>query len=116
MPHFMSAFEVLVKANLSQEVMRSLSLFITYAFHSPAASLPRTPKAISSATSRSGTPLPSRRPLTAPSGGSPSPTGLRYLPKKRLGAKILVMYSAILCEKGNLNHIKKFARTVTNKV
>lgn len=26
------------------------------------------------------------------------------------------MYSRILCEKGNLAHIKKFARTVTNKV
>lgn len=115
MPHFMPAFEVLVKSNLSQEVMRSLALFITYAFHSPPASLPRTPRP-TSATSRSTTPVPFRKAVAEMSSGSSSPSGLKYLPKKRLGAKILAMYSGILCEKGNLNHIKKFARTVTNKV
>ena len=115
MPHFMAAFEVLVKSNLSQEVMRSLALFITYAFHSPAASLPRTPRPLSG-VSRSSTPIPFRKTVVEASTGSSSPTGLKYLPKKRLGANILVMYSRILCEKGNFNHIKKFARTVTNKV
>lgn len=115
MPHFMAAFETLVKTNLSQEVMRSLALFITYAFHTPAVSLPRTPKPMS-AISRSSTPIPSRR--TPVDMGLPAGTsnGLKYLPKKIIGTKILVMYSAILCEKGSLNNIKKFARTVTNKV
>ena len=115
MPHFMAAFEVLVKSNLNPEVMRSLALFITYAFHSPAASLPRTPRPLSAA-SRSSTPIPLRKTVAEVSPGSGSPTGLKYLPKKRLGTKILVMFSGILCEKGNFNHIKKFARTVTNKV
>lgn len=114
MPHFMAGFEVLVKSNLSQEVMRSLALYITYAFHSPSASLPRTPKP-PSATSRSSTPIPLRRTLTD-TNSSNSAAGLKYLPKKKVGIKILSMYSDILCEKGNLNHIKKFARTVTNKV
>lgn len=115
MPHFMAAFEVLVKSNLSQEVMRSLALFITYAFHSPTASLPRTPRPMS-ATSRSSTPVLFRRQTVDANMGYGSPAPLKYLPKKKLGVKILVMYSGILCEKGNLNHIKKFARTVTNKV
>ena len=114
MPHFMAGFEVLVKASLSQEVMRSLALFITYAFHSPTASLPRTPRP-PSATSRSSTPVPIRRPAADTSSTSLT-TGLKYLPKKKIGIAILAMYTDILCEKGNLNHIKKFARTVTNKV
>ncbi|KAI6781909.1 Beige protein-like protein [Emericellopsis cladophorae] len=113
-PHFMEAFEVLVKTNLSQEVMRSLALFITYAFHSPSASVPRTPRPVS-ATSRAGTPLSARRPVVDLLTGNTPVNGVKYLPKKALGIKILVMYSGILCEKGNLNHVKKFARTVTNK-
>ncbi|PHH90184.1 hypothetical protein CDD83_4315 [Cordyceps sp. RAO-2017] len=65
--HFMDAFGALVKSNLSQEVMRAMSLFIT------------------------------------------------LLSKKQLGIRVLTMYCGILCEKGNFNNIKKFARTVTNK-
>lgn len=46
-----------------------------------------------------------------------SHTGMsKYLTKKQLGSKILGMYCGLLCEKGNLTNIKKFARTVTNKV
>jgi beige protein homolog 1 len=36
--------------------------------------------------------------------------------KKEVGIKILEMYSQLLCERGNLMIIRKFARTVTNKV
>lgn len=115
MPHFLAAFEVLVRTNLSQEVMRSLALFITYAFHTPAASLPRTPKPLS-AISRPATPMSARLTPVDMTPSISTPNGLKYLPKKNLGTRILVMYSDILCEKGSLNNIKKFARTVTNKV
>ncbi|KOS16861.1 Beige protein -like protein 1 [Escovopsis weberi] len=118
-PQFMSAFEALVRSNLSQEVMRSLSLFITYAFHVPALSISRTPRHAAT-LSRSSTPSISK--LNAPEGSSgsssPSPAAAaatRSMTKKQLGIRVLAMYSRILCEKGNLNHIKKFARTVTNK-
>lgn len=113
--HFMGAFEVLVTSNFSQEVMRSLSLFITYAFHSPASSLPRSPRPLSS-ISRSSTPAPrrTRTPTDASLSGA-SPSGLKFLTKKQLGVKVLSMYSRILCDKSNTSHIKKFARTVTNK-
>nr|ACN54332.1 beige/BEACH domain protein [Epichloe festucae] len=113
--HFMLAFEVLVKSNLSQEVMRSLSLFITYAFHTPAGSHSRTPKVFVS-VSRPGTPGGAWKKATAdPMRVVPSPAGTRFLTKRQLGTRVLAMYCRILCEKGNLNHIKKFARTVTNK-
>lgn len=117
MPHFMGAFEILVTSNLSQEVLRSLALFITFAFHSPSViisrpSRPLTPRP-QSAISRSSTPNPSRR--TAGDAGQ-SPSGVKYLTKKQLGVKVLGMYSRILCQQGNIANIKKFARTVTNKV
>lgn len=115
MPHFMAAFEVLVRTNLSQEVMRSLALFITYAFHTPAVSVARTPKPMS-AISRASTPISARRSPMEMTPSISTPNGLKNLPKKKIGTSILVMYSEILCEKGSLNNIKKFARTVTNKV
>lgn len=114
LPHFMNAFEVLTKANLNQEVMRSLALFITHAFHSPSMSISKAPK-LPPGPSRPGTATLRRAPtdiMVIPNGAA----NLKYLPKKALGTRILVMYSDILCEKGNLGHIKKFARTVTNKV
>jgi len=115
LPHFMNAFENLVKCNSTAEVYRALALFITYAFHTPNTSLPRTPKPMS-ALSRSSTPGLLRRATAVQDangvGGNPS----RFLTKKQLGVKILAMYSGLLCEKGNLANIKKFARTVTNKV
>lgn len=109
--HFMTAFEVLVKANLSPEVMRLLSLFITYAFHKP--SISRTPRPVS-AISRPSTPSVIRRPGVDGSGTS-TPAGVKFLTRKQLGTKVLSLYTTILCERDNTNHIKKFAKTVTNK-
>ncbi|KAK3935610.1 beige protein 1 [Diplogelasinospora grovesii] len=116
LPHFMASFESLVKCNFNAEVHRSLALFITYAFHIPPGSLPRTPKP-APVTSRSGTPGPGvlRRPTIELSPGSTSNTP-RLLAKKQLGIRILEMYTRLLCEKNNLGEIRKFAKTVTNKV
>lgn len=111
-PHFMGAFEVLVTSNLSQEVMRSLALFITYAFHS--ITLSRSPRPLS-AVSRSTTPISRRNRTPTDASLSGVAPGLRFLTKKQLGVKVLSMYSRVLCDKGNTTHIKKFARTVTNK-
>lgn len=116
-PQFMGAFEALVRSNLSQEVMRSLSLFITYAFHLPASVGSRTPRLFLS-TPRSSTPSPIKR--VAMDGGESSiglaANGTRSVSKKQLGTRVLSLYSRILCERGNFNNIKKFAKTVTNKV
>jgi beige protein homolog 1 len=114
LPHFLSTFENLVNLNYNAEVHRALALFITYAFHSPPPSLPRTPKP-QSAISRSSTPGLFKRPTVEMS----APAGVKasiYLTKKQLGTKILGLYCKLLCDKGDLDTIKKFARTVTNKV
>ncbi|WYZ39345.1 hypothetical protein EsH8_III_001259 [Colletotrichum jinshuiense] len=113
LPHFMNALEHLVKCNYTAEVHRSLALFITYAYHSPAASLVRSPRPIS-AVARSPVSGFARR-ATFDTNSTSNTSSSRFLTKKQLGAKILGMYSTLLCEKGNLANIRKFARTVTNK-
>jgi hypothetical protein len=116
MPHFMASFESLVKCNYNAEVHRSIALFITYAFHTPPGSLPRTPKP-ASASSRAPTPgLGILRRPTAEAGSFISATGSKMLTKKQLGVQILDMYTRLLCDKANLADIRKFAKTVTNKV
>ena len=118
LPHFMASFESLVKCNFNAEVHRSLALFITYALHTPAGSFTRTPKpgsatSRSQSVSRAGTPTPGalRRPTIEITSDGP-----KLLTRKQLGAKILAMYTALLCERNNLVDIRKFAKTVTNKV
>lgn len=113
--HFMSAFEALVRSNLSQEVLRSMSLFITYAFHTPPPSALRTPRPLS-AISRSSTPGLGKRGAGDISRTHSPSVGSKLLSRKLLGKRVLSMYSEILCEKGNVNNVKKFGRTVTNKV
>lgn len=114
-PSFLEAFTSLVKCNLSAEVFRSLALFVTYALHKPAVSASRTPMSRHATISSRSTPpqvgpkrlfteFDSKQNLDAP------------LTKQQVGARILEMYTDLLCEKGNTVHLKKFARTVTNKV
>ncbi|KAK6087756.1 beige/BEACH domain-containing protein [Seiridium cupressi] len=112
LPFFMTALENLVKCSYNTEVHRSIALFITYAFHAPSASLPRTPKP-GSAHLKPASLSTSRRPTPElqTTGRKSSPP----LTKKEVGIRILEMYSQLLCEKGNLMIIRKFARTVTNK-
>jgi beige protein homolog 1 len=115
-PHFIGALENLVKCNYTAEVHRALALFITYAFHSTSSSVSRTPRPLST-VSRSSTPGGlARRTTIDTANSSSSPANARNLTKKQLGAKLLGMYTGLLCERGNLVNIKKFARTVTNKV
>ncbi|TPX10649.1 uncharacterized protein E0L32_008383 [Thyridium curvatum] len=109
LPHFLSAFETLIRCNYNAEVHRSLALFITYALHTQPTSLPRTPKPLS-ALSRSSTPKP-----LLDTNGSVSANNSKILNKRQLAVRILGMYTRMLCEKGNLTDIRKFAKTVTNK-
>ncbi|KAI1099265.1 beach-domain-containing protein [Jackrogersella minutella] len=110
LPFFISTIKNLVKCNYNTEVHQSLALFITYAFHPPSRSLPRTPKPANRRPSHN-VPL---RPLVHV--GGTDGNGARSLTKREVGIRLLDMYSQLLCEKGNLAVIRKFAKTVTNKV
>lgn len=113
--HFMKALEALVRTNLSQEVLRSLSLFVSYAFYTPSPATSRSSRPLS-AVSRSSTPGFGKRGTGDFSRThSPLPES-KQLPKKLLGKHVLSMYSDVICGKGSINNIKKFARAVTNKV
>ncbi|TRX89750.1 hypothetical protein FHL15_009340 [Xylaria flabelliformis] len=112
LPFFLNALEQLVRCSYNTEVHRAIALFITYAFHSPARSLPRTPRTTSHIDQSVGS-VQLRRPIVINSRAVEGPA--RTLLKKEIGVHILNVYSQLLCEKGNLAIIRKFAKTVTNK-
>ncbi|KUI69161.1 hypothetical protein VM1G_04873 [Cytospora mali] len=110
MPHFLDAFESLIKCNFNAEAHRTIALFITYTFHSTANSQPRTPRPLSAIAPTNG-----RVGLRRSTVDSANSVNLRAMTKKQVGAKILELYTRLLCQKGNFTDIHKFARTVTNK-
>ncbi|KAH8892161.1 beach-domain-containing protein [Thozetella sp. PMI_491] len=113
LPYFMDSFESLIKCDYDAKVHRSLTLFITYAFHTTSSSLPRTPKPLSG-PNQSGTPSILRG-LTIETNSSAATTDPKILTRKQLGIRLLELYTKLLCEKGNLANIRNFARSVTIK-
>lgn len=113
----MEAFKVLVLGSLNPEVHRSLALFVTYSFHKPGTSASRTPKPKFGTVNnqRLGTSAPKRLPINTmfdSNAGAPSP----IMSKRELGTGVLQMYTELLCEKESTINLKRFAKTVTNKV
>lgn len=116
-PGFLEAFAVLVLGSLNPEVHRSLALFVTYSFHKPSTSASRTPKAKFGTVNnpRPGPSTPKRLPINTVldrNVDAPSPV----MSKRELGRGVLQMYTNLLCEKGSTINLKRFAKTVTNKV
>lgn len=114
--YFLETFGFLLTRSLSADTMRSLALYITYAVHKSKqqASTPARGKSMKLKTD-----LPYRRQTLS----SPSPhlTKTRgdtelQLSQTQVAIRILEMYTDILCAKDDVSNIKKFARTVTNKV
>ncbi|KAI1122412.1 beige/BEACH domain-containing protein [Nemania abortiva] len=112
LPFFLATIEQLVRCSYNTEVHRAIALFITYALHSPARSLPRTPKTVSNIDQSTGS-VQLRRPTI--NNNRVVEGAVRTLTKREIGVHILNINSQLLCEKGNLAIIRKFAKTVTNK-
>ena len=96
--------------------MRSLALYITYAIHKPrqSDSYPTRGKSV-----KVNTNVSSRRQTL--SSASPRSTkqpdeAIPQLSQLQVALKMLELYANILCNKSEVANIKKFARTVTNKV
>jgi beige protein homolog 1 len=120
-PEFMIAFKSLVRSNMSSDVLRSLSLFITYTLHKSDRQSTRTLRSRKSTLQirQKATTSPARPGTAAqpPSSGLPQlSTNTSGLSRTQIGVKVLEMYSELLCEETGTTNIKKFARTVTNKV
>lgn len=116
--YFLEAFTSFLTRNPSADSMRSLALYITYAIHKPrqTASHPTRGKSVKLDTNVS-----SRRQTLSGSGTSPSPSKQQeecvgYLSQLQVALRMLELYADILCHKGEVANIKKFARTVTIKV
>jgi hypothetical protein len=103
---FMTAFRSLLVCCMSAELLRSLALFITYAIHKP--------KLPSSLQKKKSLRFDNRsRRATQP---QPIETAGTYLSKPQIGIEVLKMYSGLLCTNDDVTTVRKFARTVTNKV
>ena len=96
--------------------MRSLALYITYAIHKPtqAASYPMRGKSIKQDANVSSR----RRTLStaSPRSVKQQDESFPHLSQIEVALKMLEFYADVLCHKEEVVNIKKFARTVTNKV
>ena len=117
--YYRKAFELLLFSNFSADLMRSLSLYITYAIHKPKGHELELARRKST---RSGTSTPSRRKTVSSStfGANDTPdSGPQSEPimdSFEVAVCLLEMYTDCLCQKSNENLLGRFARTVTNKV
>ncbi|MCJ1322959.1 hypothetical protein MMC15_008309 [Xylographa vitiligo] len=116
--YMIAAFRSLLTLAPSTDSLRSLALYITYAVNAPkeeTAHLLRSSRTIR-LPQHSFNP-PQRRSTTASSSPRIGFGGYDEKPvmtRLEIGIRILDMYADLLCQK-DLNNIKKFARTVTNK-
>ena len=115
--YMIPAFQSLLGTTLSAESLRSLALYVTFAVHRPKENdhyLLRSAKSVRRPQQPSHGPV--RRSTNSSTSPAPHHNGTpRAMTRLETGIKILSMYTDLLCGKDTTN-IKKFARTVTNKV
>lgn len=107
MRFFMPAFKSLMASCMSAEILRSLALFVTYSIHKEK---PSPNGSQHTRNTRSGS-----RPKRSSTNRSIEGEIFR-LPRVQIGVEILRAYTEVLCNCHETATIKKFARTVTNKV
>src|SRR5438045_5965475 len=114
----MNAFKSLIQCNLTAEVLRSIALFITYGLHKAHPPLPRQLRSKASTLQLRYKPSqsPSRKIPSVSVPPNPPSSYASSLTRTQLAISVLEMYCDLLCEDGRTSNIKKFARTVTNKV
>lgn len=117
-PDFLEAFITLFKCNTSGDNLRSVALFITYALQDSRAfpyraRSKRTPPRISNGDTMRVTDSERSTPRSL-SPGQTEPMN-NDLSRHEIGIQVLEAYSDILCDSGDDDYIKRFAKTVTNK-
>ena len=117
--YMITAFQSLLGATLSTESLRSLALYITFAVHRPKQNESRPLRSTKSLKKPQQVLYrPARSSTTSFTSSGPIQYGNeipRRMTRLEIGIKILGMYTDLLCGK-DVTNIKKFARTVTNKV
>lgn len=117
-PDFLEAFSTLLRCNTSAENLRSIALFVTYALQDDRAIPMRTGRFHKNGQRQSGnqTPVASRIDPFARRSDSPTRVQQNDLSSHEVGVRLLQMYTEFLCDTTSLEPIKKFAKTVANKV
>ena len=115
--YFLEAFRTILTANPSAESLRSLALFVTFATHKPKRRDISPLRATKSIHQIDGSKSRRQTLVTA----SPSPMKSSFglsseLSRIQIAVKLLEIYTALLCNERDTTNIKKFARTVTNRV
>ncbi|KAL4917006.1 hypothetical protein BDW62DRAFT_91411 [Aspergillus aurantiobrunneus] len=99
---FTSAFSSLMENCLSADLLRSLSLFITYSLHKP-----KEPSGLQKKKSIRFRANSGQRNVPSDQGTS--------MPPIKVAIDMLRMFCSLLCDTHDLGPVKKFAKTVTNK-
>ena len=114
---FIEAFRTILTLHPSSDSLRSLALFITYATHKPRQRDTSSLRPTTNLKQRDfSTPRRQTLATASPSPMNQSSTIFSELSRTQIAVKILHMYTAILCEERNTTNIRKFAKTVTNRV
>lgn len=115
--HFIGAFMSILTTTLSAESLRTLALYITYAIYRPQPKTSLAARPVKIANHQA--PSPSHKPTILETSSVPitkQPSPPHELSRLQLALRILDLYSDLLCRANDTGNIKKFARTVTNKV
>ncbi|XRM38411.1 Beige protein-like 1 [Aspergillus tubingensis] len=99
---YTAAFGSLMESSLSADLLRSLSLFITYALHKP----------------KESSKLQKKKSMRFNAGmrqRATSDSKAKYVSSTVIATEMLRMYCSLLCNAHDLGPIKKFAKAVTNK-
>lgn len=120
LPDFLIAFKALIKTNMSADVLRSLALFITYSLHKNNPNRPLRAKKSNVQLRRQGTLGTGALGFSSTNLAPPvvvNDLNSEGFTRQQIGVMVLGMYQELLFEDGNsTGNLKKFARTVTNKV
>ena len=115
--YFSGALKIILTANLSAESLRALALYLTYAVHKTET------KGFQGVRYTRGDKLRGEGPIRRTTMLDTSPSPIRHqaclgprLSQSQVAFKVLNLYADLLCKVGDVTNIKKFARTVTNKV
>jgi hypothetical protein len=121
-PDFLEAFSALFRCNISKDNLRSLALFVTYALQDNRAFPLHGSRQYRNSQRQSNSHAPntlvSEALTSASRSNSPGQItkSTNDLSRHEVGVQVLEMFTDLLCNTASLDPIKKFAKTVANKV
>jgi hypothetical protein len=121
-PDFLEAFSALFRCNISKDNLRSLALFVTYALQDnrafPLAGSRQNKNSLRPANGHAPNNISSELLTSTPRSNSPGQItkAANDLSRHEVGVQVLEMFTDLLCNTSSLDPIKKFAKTVANKV